>query len=292
MRILVTNDDGWFAQGLQALQKALSDAGHDVVVVAPDRNRSGMSGALTLQHTIRGQQHGDKVWSVEGTPVDCVHYGLGVVYPGLDQQPPDMIVSGMNHGPNLGDDTLYSGTVAAAIEGRFLQWPALAVSMNARQTDNWPVAGELIVQLIAQLPNLQLKQSRVLNINIPNVAADEIQGMKITTLGSRSQFAMPELTKDTRGRSAYWIGAAGEFVPDTSISNTSIDVDDAKAIADSANDGHPDTSNFADSKKQHIGGMADFAALKAGYVSITPIQTDMTARDDLNNVAHWVEDFA
>lgn len=281
MRILVTNDDGWFAEGIQALQQALSSE-HEVVVVAPDRNRSGMSNALTLSHTIRGHEHrlpnalgnvqgnvqGDvdqnvRVWGVEGTPVDCVHYALGVVYPLLGQPAPDLIVSGMNHGPNLGDDTLYSGTVAAAIEGRFLEWPCLATSVNARQPQYWDEAAQVVLSIVNQLPDLSFA-SRVLNINIPDKPRADMAGIKVTRLGERSRFLPPEVTHDTRGRAAYWIGAAGE----------------PSATAASATS----STNLPTDLP------TDFVALGQDYVTITPLQTDLTRHSDIPLLQDQLQD--
>lgn len=246
MRILVTNDDGWFAPGLQVLCKVLASQ-HEIIAVAPDRNRSGASHALTLQQGLRAHQHADNVWAVEGTPVDCVHYALGVLYPELGQEDPDMIVSGMNHGQNLGDDTLYSGTVAGAVEGRYLAYPSLAVSVASRDPQHLTDAATQVLALIKWVTTMQVNMQgnladstncKTYNVNIPDRPAEDLQGMQFTRLGSHSRWQPPKIMHDPRGRPVYWIGGANE------------------------------------PKTPHIS--TDFGALKAGAVSVTPLQTDFT----------------
>lgn len=236
MRILLTNDDGWFAPGLQAVRETLS-LHHDVLTVAPDRNRSGASHSLTLQHSISAHEHADGVWAVEGTPVDCVHYALGVLYPQLGQDDPDLIVSGINHGQNLGDDTLYSGTVAAAIEGRYLAYPSLAVSVAARQPAHLADAAQQVLRLV-DWAKQQPTTCKTYNVNIPDRETDDLRGAQLTALGRRSRWRPPELMQDPRGRKIYWIGAAEDPI-------------------------NPATST-------------DFGALDAGWISVTPLQTDLT----------------
>ncbi|TXH04120.1 MAG: 5'/3'-nucleotidase SurE [Nevskiaceae bacterium] len=204
MRILLSNDDGYMAPGLCCLRDHLR-AHHEVTVVAPDRNRSGASNSLTLLHPLRAQQHGDGVTSVDGTPTDCVHLALNAL---LDQ-PPEMVVSGINAGANLGDDTLYSGTVAAAMEGRHLGFPAIAVSSVAAAPRHYETAARVVVRLIQQLERDPLPGDTILNVNVPDVPWDDLQGFEVTRLGNRHRAEEVIPSRDPRGRPIYWIGAAG-----------------------------------------------------------------------------------
>lgn len=270
MRILLTNDDGWFAPGLQALCRRLSQQ-HEVVVVAPDRNRSGASHSLTLQQSIIAHQHADNVWAVEGTPVDCVHYALGVLYPQLGCGEPDLVVSGMNNGANMGDDTLYSGTVAGAMEGRHLALPNVAVSVAARQPQHWSEAANTAAAIVDWVADLSSQSpidglsTRVFNVNIPDCSADELLGWQVTRLGARSRWQPPQALRDPRGREVYWLGVAG-------------DVQDVEH-------GHQSMGEQATMDEQKTmdeqSRMTDFAAVQAGYVSITPLHTDLTYTSQL-----------
>ncbi len=242
MNILIANDDGVFAPGIQALAKALRPLGR-VVIVAPESERSGYSSALTLDRPLRPIQLSPDVWAVNGTPADCVYLSTN----GLFDFEFDLVVSGINSGANLGDDVLYSGTVGAAFEGRLMKQAAIAVSLagsNVRSyehADDYAQAAQWVHDFIAQgIP--QLPPRHILNINIPDVA--EIQGAQMTYQGRRVQSKPISSHVDPRGRQVYWIGLAGEAVT------------------------HP--------KKNMMNIQSDFFAISNGFVSITPIQMDAT----------------
>lgn len=242
MNILIANDDGVFAPGIQALAKALKPLGR-VVVVAPESERSGFSSALTLDRPLRPVEIMPDVWAVNGTPADCVYLSVN----GLFDFEFDLVVSGINSGANLGDDVLYSGTVGAAFEGRLTAHPAIAVSLagthvrNYQSPDDYRVAAQWVHDFIAQgLP--QLPERHILNINIPDVA--ELKGALVTYQGRRYQSKPITSHVDPRGRQVYWIGLSGE------------------AVAEPAKTAH------------HL--QSDFYAINHNYVSITPIQMDAT----------------
>lgn len=233
MRILIANDDGVYAPGLVALHQALADYA-ECAVVAPDQDRSGASSSLTLDRPLHPQRLDNGYISINGTPTDCVHLALN----GLLEHIPEMVVSGINLGANLGDDVLYSGTVAAALEGRFLDKPAFAFSLLSRQTDNLPAAAQIARRLVAMHDQLDLPPRTVLNVNIPNLPLERIRGIQLTRLGHRARAAAPVKSVNPRGKEGYWIAVAGD-----------------------AEDGGPGT---------------DFHAVMQGYVSITPLQLDRT----------------
>ena len=242
MNILIANDDGVFAPGIQALAKALRPLGR-VVIVAPESERSGYSSALTLDRPLRPIQLSPDVWAVNGTPADCVYLSTN----GLFDFEFDLVVSGINSGANLGDDVLYSGTVGAAFEGRLMKQAAIAVSLagsNVRSyehADDYAQAAQWVHDFIAQgIPPLPPRH--ILNINIPDVV--EIQGAQMTYQGRRVQSKPISSHVDPRGRQVYWIGLAGEAVTDP--------------------------------KKTMMNIQSDFFAIANGYVSITPIQMDAT----------------
>ncbi len=245
MRILLSNDDGIHAPGIQTLATALREFA-DVQVVAPDRNRSAASNSLTLESSLRTMAFPNGDISVQlGTPTDCVYLGVSALMRPL----PDIVVSGINAGPNLGDDVIYSGTVAAAMEGRHLGLPALAVSLDGhRHYDTAAIVTSNILRAFTREP---LRTGRILNINVPDLPIDQIKGIKVTRCGSRHQ-AEPAIAQlDPRGNTVWWIGAPGVV-----------------------NDAGPDT---------------DFAAVAAGYVSVTPLQVDLTAYGSLDKVEEWIE---
>lgn len=246
MTILISNDDGYLAPGIRALAEQLSQ-GAEVKVVAPDRNRSGASNALTLTQPLRVHHHSDGVVSVEGTPADCVLLAVN----GLFEETADMVVSGINDGPNMGDDVLYSGTVAAAIEGRHLGLPALAVSMASHRPKHYATAARVTSQLLQLLESKQLPADTILNVNVPDLPFEQLAGIKSTRLGNRhkSEPVIPAL--DPRGESVYWIGPAG-------------------AEADS-------------------GSGTDFDAVKSGFVSVTPLQIDLTRYTQMQAIENWLE---
>mgnify|MGYP003617072311 FL=1 len=246
MRILISNDDGVTAPGLAALYGALADYA-ECVVVAPEQDKSGASSSLTLDRPLHPHTLANGFISINGTPTDCVHLGIH----GLLEQQPDMVVSGINLGANLGDDVLYSGTVAAALEGRFLERPSFAFSLVSRQVDNLPTAAFFARKLLEAHASLDLPPRTVLNVNIPNLPLDKIRGIQLTRLGHRARAAAPVRVVDPRGKAGYWIAAAGDV-----------------------EDGGPGT---------------DFHAVMQGYVSITPLQLDRTFGDGFKHLNGWLE---
>lgn len=245
MQLLVSNDDGCQAPGLRSLASALRQQ-HDVTVVAPDRNRSGASSSLTLLNPLRLHQHAPDEYCVDGTPTDCVHLALT----GLLDQEPDMVVSGINAGANLGDDVLYSGTVAAAMEGRHLGYPALALSVTHIKPAHFDTAARVACELVERLRVEPLPSNTILNVNVPDVPYEQLQGFEVTRLGSRHRAEAVIRDKDPRGRDIYWVGAVGD--------------------------------------QADAGEGTDFHAIKAGRVSITPILTDLTRYEAMETVSHWI----
>ena len=246
MRILISNDDGVTAPGLAALYGALADYA-ECVVVAPEQDKSGASSSLTLDRPLHPHTLANGFISINGTPTDCVHLAIH----GLLEQQPDMVVSGINLGANLGDDVLYSGTVAAALEGRFLDRPSFAFSLVSRQVDNLPTAAFFARKLLEAHASLDLPPRTVLNVNIPNLPLAKIRGIQLTRLGHRARAAAPVRVVDPRGKAGYWIAAAGDV-----------------------EDGGPGT---------------DFHAVMQGYVSITPLQLDRTFGDGFKSLNDWLE---
>lgn len=252
MRILVSNDDGVLAPGLVALANALAALG-EVTVVAPESERSGFSNALSLDRPLRPVRQPNGFWAVNGTPADCVHLALN----GLLDFEPDIVVSGINSGANLGDDTLYSGTVAAAMEARFLGTPALAFSLAGPGARNCGVEGyagaaAMAVRLIENLGALQLPPRTLLNVNVPEGPLESLKGFRVTRLGHRGRAQDVMTLEDPRGREVYWIGLAGE--------------------------------------PADAGEGTDFQAVHEGWVSVTPLQTDLTRHEALPDVARWLKD--
>jgi 5''/3''-nucleotidase SurE len=247
MKILVSNDDGVNAQGLQCLSEALCSLG-EVIVVAPDRNRSGASNSLTLENPIRVETlETGKRYSVKGTPTDCVHFAVNKL---LDPWP-DIVVSGINHGANLGDDVIYSGTVAAATEGRHMGLPAVAVSLVGEI--HFASAAHYACLLVSRLRTHPLPSDQILNVNVPDLPLEQIKGIKVTRLGNRHRGEKMIVMQDPRGKPVYWIGPPGE--------------------------------------KQDAGDGTDFHAIEEGYVSITPLQVDMTAYGSVSELTTWVGEF-
>ncbi|MDP3560196.1 MAG: 5'/3'-nucleotidase SurE [Legionellaceae bacterium] len=249
MRILVSNDDGVFAPGIKALAESMAKIS-EVVVVAPDRNRSGASNSLTLTRPIRLKQLDNGFYSVEGTPTDCVHLALtGFIQPGVD-----IVMSGINDGANLGDDVLYSGTVAAAMEGRYLGLPAIALSMVGENIQNYDTAAEIARRLVLQLRTANIPSQTILNVNIPDVPLSEIVGFEITRLGTRHSAEPVVRQTDPRGRPIYWIGPPG--------------------------------------MEADAGPGTDFYAVNQKKVSITPLHLDMTHYKLFDKLAQWVDGLA
>ncbi|CCP10963.1 stationary phase survival protein SurE [Stenotrophomonas maltophilia SKK35] len=248
MRILVSNDDGVDAAGIRMLASVLREAGHEVTVVAPDRDRSGASNSLTLDLPIRLKRIDHYTVSVAGTPTDCVHLALT----GLLEFEPDIVVSGINNAANLGDDVIYSGTVSAAMEGRFLGLPAVAVSLVSRNHDpkHFETAARAAVEIVARLKADPLPADTILNVNVPDLPWNEVKGFEVTRLGNRHRAEGCIAQKDPRGNEVYWIGPAG--------------------------------------REQDSGPGTDFHAVRTGHISITPIQVDLTRYQALEKVASWV----
>ncbi len=250
MHFLISNDDGITARGIQVLSQRMSELGK-VTIVAPDQDRSGASNSLTLDSPVRISEIDERTFRVTGTPTDCVHIALT----GLLDGDPDMVVSGINAGANLGDDVIYSGTVAAAMEGRFLGFPAIAVSLVFNDKPrNFETAAEVIALLVQHLRQDPLPADTILNINVPDLPWSEIEGFEVTRLGHRHR-AEPTIRElDPRGRPMYWIGPAGA--------------------------------------EQDAGPGTDFDAIRRGYVSVTPIHVDLTRYQALDQVAGWVAEIS
>ncbi|MBS0383579.1 MAG: 5'/3'-nucleotidase SurE [Proteobacteria bacterium] len=251
MRLLLSNDDGVEAPGLRVLAEHLAELG-EVTVVAPDRDRSGASNSLTLDEPVRVAHLEDGRYRVFGTPTDCVHLALS----GLLDHEPDIVVSGINDSANLGDDVIYSGTVSAAMEGRFLGLPAIAVSLAGPREchdgngHHFISAARAVQLLTRRLVTDPLPADTILNVNVPDRPWPEIRGFEVTRLGSRHRASPCIAQRDPRGRTVWWIGAAG-------------DADDA-------------------------GPGTDFHAVRQGYVSVTPIHVDLTRFQALEKVSSWV----
>ncbi len=245
MRILLSNDDGYQSDGLATLAVALSGLA-DVVIVAPDRNQSGASHSLTLSVPLRVDRTREGIYSVNGTPTDCVHLALT----GLLDTEPDMVIAGINHGANLGDDVLYSGTVAAAAEGRFLGFPAIAVSLVGDNPRNFDTAGRAVQVLLRELEKSPLPADTTLNINVPDVPYSELKGFQATRLGYRHRSEPVIESHDPKGRLLYWVGPAGVG--------------------------------------QDAGPGTDFHAVEHGFVSVTPLHFDLTRHAGLDGLAKWL----
>jgi 5'-nucleotidase len=252
VKILLSNDDGYRAEGLIALAAAIRPLG-SVIVVAPDRNRSGASNSLTLDVPVRAARYDTDAFYVNGTPTDCVHLAIS----GLFDFEHDIVVSGVNDGANLGDDTLYSGTVAAAVEGRFLGLPAIAVSLCVEPGSprNFAAAAQVAAKLVERMTRRPLQGPDIgpviLNVNVPDLPDGQLRGTKVTRLGNRHRSKPIVKTKDPRGRNVYWVGNAGTG--------------------------------------QDAGPGTDFHAVAEGFASITPLQIDLTRHAALPELQRWLE---
>lgn len=240
MKLMLSNDDGVHAPGLRTLARSLEQAGYDIHVVAPDRDRSGASNSLTLDRPLHPVTLDNGFISVNGTPTDCVHLGINAFYKDTCER----VVSGINAGANLGDDVIYSGTVAAAMEGRFLAKTPIAVSLCGKQ--HFETAARVVLELMPQLETLQLPANSIININVPDCPYEQLNGVEVTRLGHRHKSDNPVLTTNPRGKDCYWISAAGDFA-----------------------DAGPGT---------------DIYAIEQGNVSVTPVQMDMTQHSTLELV--------
>lgn len=244
MRILLSNDDGYFAPGLTALYEALSGVA-EIVVVAPEQNRSGASNSLTLDRPLFLKQAPNGFHFVNGTPTDCVHLAVT----GMLDELPDIIVSGINLGANMGDDTIYSGTVAAATEGYLLGIPSIAISLTSFEGRNFVSAGRIARQLVERFIDDPIKEPVLLNVNVPDIPHEQLNGMEVTRLGRRHKAEPVVKMRSPRNETVYWVGAAG-----------------------AAADAGPGT---------------DFNAVERGVVSITPLQIDLTHTAQLPAIRHW-----
>ncbi len=247
MKILLSNDDGYFALGLGMLREALQGVA-EVVTVAPSRDYSGASNSLTLTAPLRISERGDQLYSVEGTPTDCVHLALT----GLLDTAPDVVIAGINAGSNLGDDVIYSGTVAAATEGRNLGLPALAVSCCSSDPQHYASAVTAVLRLLPKLDTLKIGTDTILNINVPDLPWASIKGFQVTRLGKRHHAEPVIKQKDPRGRDIYWVGPVGDAL-----------------------DAGPGT---------------DFYAIEAGYISITPLHIDLTQYQAMKSTELWLQE--
>ncbi|ABI70910.1 5'/3'-nucleotidase SurE [Shewanella frigidimarina] len=245
INILVSNDDGVRAPGIIALTHALSEFAQ-VLTVAPDRNCSGASNSLTLTNPLRINNLENGYISVNGTPTDCVHLAIRQ----LCQTEPDIVVSGINAGANMGDDTLYSGTVAAAMEGRFLGLPAIAVSLVGKSLIHYDTAAIFAAKIVKGLLEHPISRDQILNVNVPDLPLAQIKGIKVTRLGARHKAEGMIKTQDPAGKDIYWLGPVGS--------------------------------------EQDAGEGTDFGAVAAGYVSITPLTVDLTAYNQLDGLADWI----
>ncbi len=245
MKILISNDDGYRAEGLQQLVGALKQVGQ-ITVVAPERNRSGASNSLTLDVPLRVTRYDQDSYYINGTPTDCVHMAIS----GLLEQEQDMVVSGINDGANLGDDTLYSGTVAAAVEGRFLGLPAIAVSLVTNGNNHFATAARVAAELVLRLQRMPLGAATILNVNVPDIPYEQLKGTQVTRLGFRHRSEPVIRSLDPKGKEVFWVGPAGA--------------------------------------EQDAGPGTDFHAIANGYVSVTPLQTDLTRHAMLDDLRDWL----
>jgi 5'-nucleotidase len=245
MKILISNDDGYSAHGIEALVDALAGCG-ELMVVAPEVNHSGASNSLTLNRPLSVRTSSKGFYIINGTPSDCVHIALT----GLLGEKPDLVVSGINNGANMGDDTLYSGTVAAAIEGHLFGIPSIAFSLTSKGWSNLDAAARIARDVVQRQIDMPLKGAPLLNVNIPNLPYDEIKGIQVTRLGKRhpSQPVIPTL--NPAGETVYWIGPVG--------------------LVQDATEG------------------SDFGAVEQGWVSMTPLRLDLTHENQLTHMSHWL----
>jgi len=244
MRILISNDDGYQAKGIKQLIKSLSEIA-EVIVVAPSENKSAASSSLTLGRPLKPIQIDQNIYAIDATPTDCVHLALC----GFIKESIDLVVTGINFGANLGDDTIYSGTVAGAIEGRFLGLPSIAISLASWECNHFETAGEIAKRLVTQIDKSGLSYNTIINVNVPDIPLSEIKGIKSTRLGSRHKSA-PSI-KDKEDISLYWIGENGR------------EADNSEGT--------------------------DFHAISNNFVSVTPLQIDTTKHSEVRQVSDWLQ---
>lgn len=245
MRILLSNDDGYFAPGLACLAETLSSLA-DITVVAPERDRSGASNSLTLDRPLSLRRAHSGFYYVNGTPTDCVHLAVT----GMLDHLPDMVISGINHGANMGDDTIYSGTVAAATEGYLLGIPSIAVSLVSKGAGNYVAAARVVAEIVKRHQDRPFTSPVLLNVNVPDVPYEQIQGREVTRLGRRHKAEPVVKSENPRGETVYWVGAAGAA--------------------------------------QDAGAGTDFGAVARGMVSVTPLQIDLTHYGQMDVIKGWL----
>ena len=245
MRILLSNDDGYFAPGIEILASSLADIA-ELTVVAPERDRSGASNSLTLDRPMMLRRAANGFYFVNGTPTDCVHLAVT----GMLESQPDMVVSGINLGANMGEDTIYSGTVAAATEGYLLGVPALAISLASKRGEHFETAARVARELVQRFQRQGFAEAVLLNVNVPDLPYAELKGLRVTRLGRRHKSEPAVKQQTPRGQTVYWVGPAG-------------------AAADAGED-------------------TDFRAVEDGYISLTPLQMDLTHSAQIDGVRRWL----
>ena len=244
MRILISNDDGYKAKGIKQLTKSLSEIA-EVIVVAPSENKSAASSSLTLGRPLKPIQIEENIYAIDATPTDCVHLALC----GFIKKPIDLVVTGINFGANLGDDTIYSGTVAGAIEGRFLGLPSIAMSLASWEGNHFETAGEIAKILVTQIGKSELSYNTIINVNVPDIPLSKIKGIKSTRLGSRHK-SEPSI-KDKEDKSLFWIGENGK------------EADNSEGT--------------------------DFHAISNNFVSVTPLEIDTTKYSEVKRMNDWLQ---
>ncbi|MBS1229600.1 MAG: stationary-phase survival protein SurE [Proteobacteria bacterium] len=245
MRILLSNDDGYFSPGIECLARVLAQVA-EITVVAPERDRSGASNSLTLDRPLSLKRTPNGFYHVNGTPTDCVHLAVT----GMLDELPDMVVSGINLGANMGDDTIYSGTVAAATEGFLLGVPSLAVSLCSKAGVHFETAARVALELVQMIEREPLREPLLLNVNVPDVPYEELRGRVVTRLGKRHKAEAVVRTQTPRNETVYWVGAAGAA--------------------------------------QDAGEGTDFYAVANNQVSLTPLQIDLTHNAQLPLIRDWL----
>ena len=244
MKILISNDDGYLAEGINILAKRLRKK-HQVTIFAPSKNKSASSSSLTIDRPLKPKKISESIYTINGTPSDSTHFALC----GFFEKQFDLVIAGINYGPNLGDDVIYSGTVAAAIEGRFVGFPSIAISLASWDGKNFDTAAKVAETIVDNVEFSELSSNTVLNINVPDIPLNEIKGFKTTRLGKRHK--SENIIQDKEDISLYWIGENG--------------------------------------KEADNGPGTDFYAIKNNYVSITPLQVDLTNKSEIEKVDRWIK---
>jgi len=247
MKIMLTNDDGIDAPGINILKKALEDDGHEIIVIAPSREQSATSHSITLHEPLRIIKHSKNSYAISGSPADCVILASKVIL----QEPVDLMISGINGGQNMGEDILYSGTVAAALEAMFTGYRSIALSISSYSNQKFNTAAHFMKKFIKEELHELIGSNEVFNINVPNLEIDDIKGIKVTRTGNRHYQDFVKEQKDPRGKSFYWIGGAEPLW-------------------------------------QNVEG-TDFKALYEGYISITPLSPNFTVDSSLEKINNWVK---